>query len=73
MEKIFTLNEQQQSFNTAQTLFLQGNYKEAEPLFRLVIESAFQHKDYDTYVKAIVFLNRTFVNTLQMDLIQPFY
>lgn len=72
MEKLFTLQEQQQHFEAAQSFFLQGNYKEAEPLLRLVIESAFQHQDYPTYVSAIIFLNRTFINISQFDKMHSF-
>ena len=63
MEKLFTRAQQQQQFELAQQAFERGDYDAAEPLFRLVIESSFQHNDLDTYVSAIVWLERILVNT----------
>lgn len=63
MEKLFTRAQQQQQFELAQQAFERGDYDTAEPLFRLVIESSFQHNDLDTYVSAMVWLERILVNT----------
>lgn len=72
MEKLFTLEEQQRKFLLAQQSFKDGDYHIAEPLFRLVIESAFQHEDYDMYVSAMVWLERILINTSRMSEVYPY-
>lgn len=72
MEKLFTLEQQQRKFLLAQQSFKDGDYHIAEPLFRLVIESAFQHDDYDTYVSAMVWLERILINTSRMSEVYPY-
>lgn len=66
MKKIYTLQQQQQQFKIGHELFLQGQYEEAEAILRLVVESAFQHEDYTTYVSSMILLNRLFINTTQI-------
>ena len=72
MEKLFTLEQQQRKFLLAQQSFKDGDYHIAEPLFRLVIESAFQHEDYDMYVSAMVWLERILINTSRMSEVYPY-
>lgn len=72
MEKLFTLEQQQRKFLLAQQAFKDGDYHTAEPIFRLVIESAFQHNDYDTYVSAMVWLERILINTSRMSEVYPY-
>lgn len=72
MEKLFTLEQQQHKFLLAQQSFKEGDYDAAEPLFRLVVESAFQHDDYDTYVSAMVWLERILINTSRMSEVYPY-
>ena len=66
MKKLFTIEQQQQHFEIGKDAFLNGRYDEAEMNLRLVIESAFQNNDYSTYVSALIYLNRTFINTAQI-------
>ena len=71
MENLFTIEEQEEYFILGKQHFLNGNYKEAEPLFRLAIESAFQHRNYQTYTSSMIWLNRTLVNTQQINKMYP--
>lgn len=66
MKKLFTLEQQTEEFALGKEAFLNGHYEEAEMRLRLVIESSFQNNDYHTYVSALIWLNRTFINTAQI-------
>lgn len=67
MKKLFTIQQQNEQFELAKEAFLNGHYEESEAMLRLVVESAFQHNDYKTYVSAIIWLNRTLINTAQLN------
>lgn len=67
MERLLTIKQQEEYFMLGKHYFLNGKYKEAEPLFRLAIESAFQHSDYQTYTSGMIWLNRTLINTQQIN------
>lgn len=66
MEKLFTKEEQQKQYKIACEAFKNGDYATAEPIFRLIIESAYQHNDLQLYVTAIVWLERILVNTRRL-------
>lgn len=66
MEKLFTKQQQAQQYEKACDAFTNGDYKAAEPIFRLVIESAYQHNDMDLYVTSMVSLERILINTSRM-------
>jgi diguanylate cyclase (GGDEF)-like protein len=62
MKNLFSIQEQQSIFQQGKELFLDRHLQEAENLFSLVMESALQYKDYSTYIAALIWRNRTYVN-----------
>lgn len=72
MEKLFTKQQQAQQYEKACDAFTNGDYKAAEPIFRLVIESAYQHNDMDLYVTSMVSLERILINTSRMQELLPY-
>ncbi|WP_010290357.1 GGDEF domain-containing protein [Kurthia massiliensis] len=72
MEKLFTKKQQRQQYERACAAFTKGDYATAEPIFRLVIESAYQHNDMELYVTTIVWLERILVNTSRLEELLPY-
>lgn len=70
MENIFSLEKQSEQYALGKQYFLDGNYKEAQSILYLVLQSTLQHNDYDTYVDVQVLMNRLYINTSQFDKLQ---
>lgn len=72
MEHLFTTEQQQQHFETAQTYMNEGRLNESEELLHLVIESAQQNGDDKTFTSSMILLMRILVNTQRYSEVFPF-
>jgi len=72
LEHLFTTEQQQQHFETAQTYMNEGRLNESEELLHLVIESAQQNGDDKTFTSSMILLMRILVNTQRYSEVFPF-
>ncbi len=72
VKHLFTLAEQQAHFEQAHALMNDGQFQQAEDLFLLVIESAQQNEDYQTYTSSMISMMRLLVNTQRYTEVFPF-